>query len=135
TSAGVDVTDLEVLPTPAVAYLTGAENADLAVMVSASHNAMPDNGIKFFARGGFKLDDAVEDEIEAVLRNQSWQRPTGAAVGRVTVDRGAAIEAYIEHLLGTIDVDLSGLRIAVDAANGAASSVGPIALREAGADV
>ncbi len=133
-SAGVDTEDLGVLPTPAVAYLTGVENADLAVMISASHNAMQDNGIKFFARGGLKLDDAVEDRIEATLSEQ-WDRPTHAEVGRITIDRGSSGERYVEHLLSTIETDLTGLRIAVDCANGAASEVGPAALREAGADV
>ncbi|WP_420114377.1 phosphoglucosamine mutase [Pseudactinotalea sp.] len=133
-SAGVDTDDLGVLPTPAVAYLTGAENADLAVMISASHNPMQDNGIKFFARGGHKLDDAVEDAIEAAL-NQEWERPTHGSVGRITLDRGSSGERYVEHLLGSLQHDLTGLRIAVDCANGAASEVGPVALREAGADV
>ena len=81
-SAGVDVTLLGVLPTPAVAYLTDARAADLGVMLSASHNPMPDNGIKFFARGGHKLDDAVEDAIEARL-GQDWDRPFGLNVGRI----------------------------------------------------
>lgn len=133
-SAGVDVEDLGVLPTPAVAFLTGAENADLAVMISASHNPMADNGIKFFTRGGHKLDDAVEDAIEAELSTE-WERPTGAGVGRITLDRGVGGDRYVEHLLTTIGNDLSGLRIAVDCANGAASEVGPAALRAAGADV
>lgn len=133
-SAGVDTEDLGVLPTPAVAYLTGVEDADLAVMISASHNPMPDNGIKFFARGGYKLEDAVEDAVEAAM-GESWERPTGAEVGRITLDRGASGERYVEHLLASLGHDLSGLRIAVDCANGAASEVGPVALREAGADV
>ncbi|MFV0426984.1 MAG: phosphoglucosamine mutase [Beutenbergiaceae bacterium] len=133
-SAGVDTEDLGVLPTPAVAHLTGVENADLAVMISASHNPMADNGIKFFARGGYKLDDSVEDAIEQALDGQ-WQRPVGADVGRITIDRGVSGDRYVEHLLSTIDADLGGLRIAVDCANGAASEVGPAALREAGADV
>ncbi|MBZ2199570.1 phosphoglucosamine mutase [Occultella gossypii] len=133
-SAGVDTEDLGVLPTPAVAYLTAAENADLAVMISASHNPMADNGIKFFARGGVKLDDAVEDAIEAQL-GRDWELPTGADVGRITHDRGLGGDRYVQHLLGTIGHDLSGLRIAVDCANGAASQVGPDVLRAAGADV
>lgn len=133
-SAGVDTDDLGVLPTPAVAYLTGAENADLAVMISASHNPMQDNGIKFFARGGHKLDDAVEDAIAAAL-DEEWERPTHAAVGRITLDRGSSGERYVEHLLRTLNHDLTGLRIAVDCANGAASEVGPVVLREAGAEV
>lgn len=133
-SAGVDTEDLGVLPTPAVAYLTGAEDADLAVMISASHNPMPDNGIKFFARGGRKLDDALEDEIEAAL-GVPTELPTGADVGRVTLDRGHGGTRYVRHLLSTISTPLTGLRIAIDCANGAASEVGPQALRDAGADV
>src|SRR3954471_13120095 len=81
-SAGVDVLRVGVLPTPAVAYLTDALDADLGVMLSASHNPMPDNGIKFFARGGQKLPDSVEDQVEARMREE-WQRPVGTAVGRV----------------------------------------------------
>ena len=133
-SAGVDVEDLGVLPTPAVAYLTGADDVDLAVMISASHNEMADNGIKFFTRGGVKLDDAVEDAIEADLATD-WELPVGGDVGTVTQNRGEAGDRYVQHLLGTTDVDLTGLRIAVDCANGAASEVGPAALRAAGADV
>lgn len=134
TSAGVDVTDLGVLPTPALAFLAAHEDTDLAVMVSASHNAMPDNGIKFFGPGGFKLDDEVEDAVEVALSSPR-HRPLGAGVGRVQVDSGGAIDDYVEHVLTSTDIDLSGLRIAVDAANGAASEVGPRVLREAGADV
>ena len=133
-SAGVDTEDLGVLPTPAVAYLTGVEDVDLAVMISASHNPMQDNGIKFFARGGYKLDDAVEDAIEAAL-GQQWVRPTHGDVGRIALNRGTSGDRYVRHLLGTLQHDLTGLRIAVDCANGAASEVGPVALREAGADV
>jgi len=133
-SAGVDTEDLGVLPTPAVAYLTSVENADLAVMISASHNPMQDNGIKFFSRGGHKLDDAVEDAIQAAL-GEEWERPTHAGVGRISLNRGTSGERYVEHLLSTMPHDLGGLRIAVDCANGAASEVGPSALREAGADV
>ena len=83
-SAGVDVIRVGVVPTPAVAFLTAHTHADLGVMLSASHNAMPDNGIKFFSKGGAKLDDAIEDAIEARL-NEPWDRPVGAAVGRVIV--------------------------------------------------
>ncbi|NLF05210.1 MAG: phosphoglucosamine mutase [Actinomycetales bacterium] len=133
-SAGVDVTVLGVLPTPGVAHLTDRLDVDLGVMLSASHNAMPDNGIKFFARGGHKLDDAVEDQIENRL-GEPWDRPTGADVGRVVTDTGQGRDTYVDHLVSTIDVSLEGLRIAVDCANGAASEVGPAALRQAGADV
>ncbi len=138
-SAGVDVVDVGVLPTPGVAYLTGALGVDLGVMLSASHNPMPDNGIKFFARGGHKLSDDVEDAIEQRM-GEPWDRPIGADVGRVTADPGIAEELYIAHLVQTLPDSvagpgLTGLRIAVDCANGAASNVGPITLRAAGADV
>jgi phosphoglucosamine mutase len=132
-SAGVDVVRLGVLPTPGVAYLTAALDADLSVMLSASHNPMPDNGIKFFARGGCKLPDEVENAIERRV-GEPWQRPTGAAVGRVRDDRDA-IESYVRHLVASAPNDLSGLRIVVDCAHGAASHVAPEALRRAGADV
>ena len=132
-SAGVDVLRVGVLPTPAVAYLTAAWDADLGVMLSASHNPMPDNGIKFFARGGLKLADDVEDRIEAQL-HASWARPTGAGVGRV-VDALEGAGQYVEHLVSTLPHRLDGLRLVVDCANGAASSVAPEAYRRAGADV
>ncbi|MDP9393850.1 MAG: phosphoglucosamine mutase [Actinomycetota bacterium] len=132
-SAGVDVLDAGVLPTPAIAHLTGALRADLGVMLSASHNPMPDNGIKFFARGGHKLPDAVEDAVEARMREQ-WQRPVGAGVGRVTpYDDGR--ERYVEHLLAALPHRLDGLKIVIDCAHGAAWWVGPEALRRAGATV
>ena len=132
-SAGVDVTVVGVLPTPAIAWLTADSGADLGVMLSASHNPMPDNGIKFFARGGHKLPDEIEDQIEQRL-GEPWERPTGEGVGRVRVAASAA-DRYVDHLLGTIDVDLSGLRVVVDCANGAASQVAPMALQRAGAEV
>ena len=132
-SAGVDVIRVGVVPTPAIAYLTAHERADLGVMLSASHNAMPDNGIKFFARGGAKLDDAVEDAIEARL-NEPWQRPTGADVGRV-IEGTDLVEHYIDHLISTLPHRLDGVRVVVDGANGAASYVAPEAYRRAGAEV
>src|SRR5690554_6135813 len=92
-SAGVDVTVLGVLPTPGVALLTDRLGVDLGVMLSASHNPMPDNGIKFFAKGGHKLDDELEDLIEKRLA-EPWDRPTGAGVGRVTIDLGRGTETY-----------------------------------------
>ena len=138
-SAGVDVVDVGVLPTPGVAYLTHALGVDLGVMLSASHNPMPDNGIKFFARGGHKLPDDVEDAIEQRMR-EPWERPTGVDVGRINADPGIAEELYVAHLVDTLPTaidapGLTGLRIAVDCANGAASMVGPSTLRAAGADV
>jgi phosphoglucosamine mutase len=122
-----------VVPTPAVAYLTTRLGADLGVVLSASHNPAPDNGIKFFDRGGHKLDDSVEDAVEARM-NEPWQRPTGADVGRVTSEP-ALVEVYLSHLLSCVPQPLDGLRVVVDAANGAASYVAPEALRRAGADV
>ena len=109
TSAGVDVYRVGVLPTPAIAFLVGESGADLGVMLSASHNPMPDNGIKIFARGGGKLDDAIEDQD--------------------------ASERYLNYLLGSVNVKLNGLKVVVDCANGAASFVAPEALRRAGAEV
>jgi phosphoglucosamine mutase len=132
-SAGVDVIDVGVLPTPAVAYLTKVRQADLGVMLSASHNAMPDNGIKFFNADGNKLADQIEAQIEARLR-ESWDRPTGDAVGRIVRDDSADAE-YVGHLLSSITTPLDGLTVVVDGANGAASLVGPLTYREAGADV
>lgn len=132
-SAGVDVLRLGVLPTPAVAYLTHDLNADLGVMLSASHNPAPDNGIKFFDRSGFKLADEIEDAIEAHL-GDPWDPPTGADVGRIRDAEGAA-ERYIEHLLSTLSGSLEGLRVVVDCANGAATTVAPEVLRRAGAEV
>ena len=132
-SAGVDVLDAGVLPTPAIAYLTQRMNAEMAAMLSASHNAMPDNGLKFFARGGHKLADEIEDRISGRVGNH-WDRPTGAAVGRIRpFDRGA--EFYIEHLLEAVPGRLDGLRVVIDAAHGAASVVGPEVFRRAGATV
>lgn len=132
-SSGVDVLRLGVLPTPAVAHLTAALGADLGVMLSASHNPAPDNGIKFLARGGFKLSDTVEDEIERRL-GERWDRPVGSGVGRVREAYGEA-DRYISHLLDTVDGRLDGLNIVVDCANGAASVVAPEALLRAGAQV
>lgn len=132
-SAGVDVYRVGVLPTPAIAHLVAESGADLGVMLSASHNAMPDNGIKFFAKGGGKLDDALEAAIEARLK-EPWERPIGADVGRVVLDESAQ-ERYIFHLLSSLSTPLTGLKIVVDCANGAASRVAPKTYVRAGADV
>jgi len=134
TAAGADVLRVGVLPTPAVAFLTAAYNADLGVMLSASHNPMADNGIKLFARGGLKLPDEIEDEIEAVVDSGDRFRPVGASVGRVT-DADDAAERYLAHLLSTVPADLGGLHVVVDCAHGAASSVAPELYRRAGAKV
>ena len=132
-SAGVDVYKVGVLPTPAIAHLVASTGADLGVMISASHNPMPDNGIKFFAKGGGKLDDSLEAAIEARL-NEPWDRPVGKDVGRVIVDESAS-ERYIFHLLSSLSVNLAGIKVVVDCANGAASEVAPEVYARAGADV
>jgi phosphoglucosamine mutase len=132
-SAGVDVLRLRVLPTPAVAYMTQALGADLGVVISASHNPMPDNGIKFLARGGLKLDDAVEKQIEQHL-DEDWDRPLGGQVGRVT-PYANPVEEYVEHLVSTIEKPLTGIKVVLDCAHGAAHAAGPAALRAAGAEV
>jgi phosphoglucosamine mutase len=132
-SAGIDVIDVGILPTPAVAFLTDLTGADLGVMLSASHNAMPDNGIKFFARGGVKLDDTIEDAIEAHLDVVS-ELPTGAGVGRIRSEHDL-VEKYLHHLNSSISNSLDGLTVVIDGANGSASLVGPEALRRAGAQV
>ncbi|MCP2165804.1 phosphoglucosamine mutase [Goodfellowiella coeruleoviolacea] len=133
TSAGADVLRVGVLPTPGVAHLVGELSADLGVMISASHNPMPDNGVKLFARGGHKLADAVEDEIAERLREDAV-RPTGAGVGRVR-DITDAVHRYTDHLLAATPQRLDGLRVVVDCANGAASAAAPEAYRRAGAEV
>jgi phosphoglucosamine mutase len=133
TSAGVDVYRVGILPTPAVAYLVKQTNADLGVMISASHNPMPDNGIKFFAKGGDKLADSLEAQIEARL-GEPWDRPVGLNVGRIIEDESAK-DRYINYLLSTISKPLSGLKVVVDCANGASSFVAPIVYEKAGATV
>ncbi|MFJ9429171.1 phosphoglucosamine mutase [Streptomyces sp. NPDC101490] len=137
-SAGVDVLRVGVLPTPAVAHLTGVLGADLGVMLSASHNAMPDNGIKFFARGGHKLADELEDGIEAVYEEHRtgapWERPTGAGVGRVR-DYDEGFDTYVAHLLAVLPNRLDGLKVVLDEAHGAAARVSPEAFSRAGAEV
>ncbi|WP_413102715.1 phosphoglucosamine mutase [Streptomyces sp. Inha503] len=137
-SAGVDVLRVGVLPTPAVAHLTGALDADLGVMLSASHNPMPDNGIKFFARGGHKLADELEDRIETTYRahasGEPWDRPTGTGVGRVR-DYDEGFDAYVAHLVGVLPNRLDGLKVVIDGAHGAAARVSPEAFARAGAEV
>jgi len=132
--AGADVLRVGVLPTPAVAYLTGAYGADVGVVLSASHNPMPDNGIKLFARGGHKLPDDIEAEIEQVVAAGTTRRPTGAAVGRLR-DADDAAERYLSHLLQAMPGQLDGVHVVVDCAHGAASSVAPELYRRAGARV
>src|SRR4051812_19239414 len=134
-AAGVDVELLGVTPTPAVAHAVTTSGVDLGVMISASHNPMPDNGIKFFARGGYKLADETQARIEARLDDE-WDRPTGAGVGRrLDAPAEQRTAAYVDHLVAGLPVRLDGLRVVVDCANGAASTAAPQAYRAAGAEV
>ncbi len=132
-SAGVDVHRLGVVPTPGAAFLTSYLAADMGVMISASHNAMPDNGIKFLARGGLKLDDDIEIQIENRLE-EPWARPTGADVGRIG-DSHAGVATYVKHLVASAPRRLDGLTIVLDCANGAAFEVGPRVFEQLGATV
>lgn len=133
-SAGIDVVLVDVLPTPGVAFLVDEINADLGVMISASHNAMPDNGIKFFSRGGVKLADDLEDAIESHM-GEEWTRPTGAAVGRVRSDVDLH-QKYVDHLTNSLgDTSLEGLTVVIDTANGAASTTAIEAFQAKGAQV
>jgi phosphoglucosamine mutase len=134
TSEGVDALRVGVLPTPAVAYLTHAYDAEFGVMISASHNPMPDNGIKIFGAGGHKLDDATEDRIEELLAAGPGERPVGAAIGRV-VDADDALDRYLRHAGKALTTRLDQLTVVVDCANGAASTAAPRAYRAAGANV
>ncbi len=132
-SSGIDVYDAGVLPTPAAAYLVADLKADFGVMISASHNPAPDNGIKFFARGGHKLPDEVEDAIEHQLTLEP-SRPTGGDVGRIQRFSDAE-DRYIVHLLGTLPNRLEGLKVVLDCAHGAASGCSPQVFKDAGAQV
>ncbi len=132
-SSGVDVFDAGVVPTPATAFLTADFSADFGVMISASHNPAPDNGIKFFAAGGHKLADEIEDQIEAAMQTESLS-PIGGAVGRVQRFADAE-DRYLVHLLGAIPNSLEGLKVVIDCAHGAASAISPQAFADAGAKV
>ncbi|WP_417234349.1 phosphoglucosamine mutase [Arthrobacter sp.] len=132
-SVGVDVFDAGILPTPAAAYLIADMEADFGVVISASHNPAPDNGIKFLARGGQKLSDAQEDAIEAQLQEES-PRPVGADVGRIKRFADAE-DRYVVHLLKTLPHRLDGLKVVLDCAHGAASGCSPEAFAAAGAEV
>jgi len=132
-SSGIDVLDAGVIPTPAAAFLVSDVPADFGVMISASHNPAPDNGIKFFAWGGTKLPDVVEDRIEAYLDRQRLT-PTGAGVGRIRRFADAE-DRYVVHLLGTLPHRLDGLHVVIDCANGAACGISPEVFADAGARV
>ena len=130
-SAGIDVYRVGILPTPAISFLVKDRGADLGVMISASHNPASDNGIKFFDRSGSKLADQIEAKIESVL-GKTVESTNGA--GKVIEDLDAK-ESYIQSLLKSLDGNLSGLKVVIDCANGAASFVAPDVLKRAGAEV
>ena len=133
-AGGFDVIDAGIIPTPGIAFLTSVLNVEMGAVISASHNPMPDNGIKFFARGGFKLPDQKEDDIEAVL-GQDWDRPTGAGVGHIIKMKDAR-KAYVDHAIDTLDgLRLDGLVVAVDCGHGASCQTTPAALQRLGATV
>ncbi len=132
-SSGVDVLDAGVIPTPATAFLIADHDADFGVMVSASHNPAPDNGIKIFARGGTKLPDIVEQRIERALEGERLQ-PTGAGVGRIRRFADAE-DRYVLHLLGSLPHRLDGIHVVLDCAHGAAAGVSPETFKDAGAQV
>ena len=134
-STGAIVVRVGVLPTPGLAYLVGETRADFGVMISASHNPMPDNGIKLFAAGGQKLPDDVEDEIEAaIMGGLDWKRPTGSQIGRVH-DLLDGADSYVQHLIASVPNRLDGIKVVVDCANGAAAEVAPAVYEAAGAEV
>ena len=133
-SSGIDVLDAGVLPTPAAAFLVGDIHADFGVMLSASHNPAPDNGIKFFSFGGTKLPDEVEYRIEADMKDGDRLLPTGADVGRIRRFSDAE-DRYVIHLLSTLDLSLSGLHVVIDCAHGAAAGISPRVFADAGARV
>jgi phosphoglucosamine mutase len=133
-SSGVDVLDAGVIPTPAAAFLIADIGADFGVMISASHNPAPDNGIKFFAFGGTKLPDEVEDRIEAVLAGEKLLTPIGGDVGRIRRFADAE-DRYVVHLLGTLPHRLDGIHVVLDCAHGAAAGVSPQVFTDAGARV
>jgi phosphoglucosamine mutase len=132
-SSGVDVFDAGVIPTPATSFLTADLDADFGVMISASHNPAPDNGIKFFSRGGHKLADDVEDQIEQAL-SKSALAPIGTEIGHVQ-EFADAKERYLVHLSSTLPNNLEGIKVVLDCANGAASDISPQAFKDSGAQV
>ncbi len=136
TSVGANVVYLGVLPTPAVAYLAKKHKADAGIVISASHNPMEFNGIKFFDGNGFKLPDAVEDEIQAQIESnmKDIEFPIGAGVGKIEY-RMDSWQEYTDHAIETVPVDLTGMKLVVDTANGASYLSNVTALQKLGADV
>lgn len=135
-SVGADVVISGVIPTPAIAYLVRTEGFDAGVMISASHNPFEHNGIKYFSGTGYKLSDEIEEEIEAIILDNAVEieNPTHEKVGNVTYDYSLC-DKYIEFAKSTIDVDFSGMKIAIDCANGASSMTAEKTLKGLGADV
>lgn len=135
-SAGGQAVVLGVVPTPAVAFLAGKMNAQAGVVISASHNPYPDNGIKFFAGTGYKLPDAVEDELEELVFSykEDMERPIADKVGTI-VYRHDMVKKYIDYLVSTVDIDFKGLKMVVDCAHGAAYEVAPVVYQRLGAEV
>ena len=135
-SVGAEAVSLGVVPTPAIAYLTRRYNADAGVIISASHNPFEFNGIKFFDSRGYKLQDCIEERIESIILNNSEElpSPTGKKIGKKSIKK-SAIEDYINFLKSIIDIDLKGLRIALDCANGAAYNAAPEIMDRLGAEV
>lgn len=135
-SVGAEAVRVDVIPTPAIAYLTRKYNADAGVVISASHNPVEYNGIKFFNGEGFKLSDELEDRIQRVIENnfEGVPAPTGKDVGRSIIEDNAQ-DDYVEFTKSTIDIDLTGLKVALDCANGAAYQTAVKTFRELGADV
>jgi len=134
-SVGADVLRVGVLPTPGIALLSRTLDVSAGVVISASHNPVQDNGIKFFDSTGFKLPDGIEDEIESIVlsKEKPWQVPIGGEVGRV-IDINDAGRRYMDFLKGTVG-RLDGIKVVLDCANGAAAYVGPIVLQEVGVEV
>lgn len=134
-SVGADVLKVGVLPTPGIAYLTRTLDVSAGVVISASHNPVQDNGIKFFSSSGYKLPDGIEDQIEGIVQSKEkpWGIPTGGDVGRV-IPVPEAGRKYLDFLKTTA-VKLDGLKVVLDCANGAGSEFGPLLLQELGAEV
>jgi len=135
-SVGAKAVKLGVVPTPAVAYLTRKYKADAGVVISASHNPVKYNGIKFFNSEGYKLRDELEEEIEGIILDHTEELPTpvGEEIGTI-IEEPDALNDYVDFLKSTINVDLKGLKIAVDCANGAAYMAGPKVLEALGAEL
>jgi phosphoglucosamine mutase len=132
-SAGSSVLVAGIVPTPAVAYLSVESRAAAGAVISASHNPVPDNGIKFFSDEGFKIAGELEDAIEEAMTTEDLELPENTGVGTVEI-LSDALDSYIDHLLAAVNGPLTGLKIVLDCAYGAAWQAGPRAFREAGAE-